>query len=132
MNKISIAVIVPQRTWIFIPGSSQYGAWNSPWPLCRRSGTHEDTLSRRRKKHIKAPVVKPDRRRPGSLRIAITAIHVVLSVDIEPRKYVSDDVPVHQIMRFKYGNTGHEVEARGYQVIALPHPNYVWIGIVRK
>jgi hypothetical protein len=76
--------------------------------------------------------VKSDRRRPGSLRVAVTALHVVSSVDVESRKYVSYDVPVHQVMRFKYGNAGHEVEARSYQVITLPNPNYIWIGVVRK
>jgi hypothetical protein len=76
--------------------------------------------------------VKSDRRRPGSLRVAVTALHVVSSVDVESRKYVSYDVPVHQVMRFKHGNAGHEVEARSYQVITLPNPNYIWIGVVRE
>jgi hypothetical protein len=35
-------------------------------------------------------------------------------------------------MRFEYGNAGHEVEARSYQVITLSNPNYIRIGIVGK
>jgi hypothetical protein len=76
--------------------------------------------------------VKSDGRRPSSLGVAITALHVVSSVDVESRKYMSYDVPVHQVMRFKNGNAGHEVEARSYQVITISNPNYIWIGIVGK
>jgi hypothetical protein len=132
MNEISITVIVPEGTWVFVSRPSEYGNWSRPWPLCRGSGAHEDALFRCGKKHVVAPIVKSDRRRPGSLCIAIAALHVVSSVDVESRKYVSYDVPVHQVMRFKYRNAGHEVEARSYQVITLPNPNYIWIGVVRK
>jgi hypothetical protein len=132
MDKISISVIVPKRTRVFVSGPGEYGSWSRPWSLCRRSGAHEDALFRRGKEHVKAPVVKTDGRGPGSLRVAITSLHVVFSVDVETRKYVGYDVPVHQVMRFKYGNAGHEVEARGYQVVTLPDANYIRIGVVRK
>src|SRR5262249_369481 len=132
MNEVRISVVVPQRAWIFISGASKYGNWSRPWPLCRGSGAHEDTLSRCRKKYVKPPIVKPDRRRPGSLCIAIAAIHVVSPVDIESWKDMSQDAPVHQIMRFKHGDAGHEVKAGGDQVIAFANPNHIGIGIVRE
>src|SRR5699024_5755467 len=45
---------------------------------------------------------------------------------------VSQEGPVHQVTGVQQGKCGHSVEARGHQVVVLPHPDHVRVGKVRS
>ena len=132
-HKIPIPFLVPNRSTIVPTG---FGKKRSQW-LPRSFGTysrsHEIPFVRSPEKKVKPSVVITQCTGPNPTGITVHNVPVQCVSDLcQVFNSIPTDFPVHQVLGMQDRHSRRELESRRYGIIIVPHPDTVYIAVIRR